>query len=95
MKNKVKDYSNVPAFLNINDAVKVTGLSSFSLRRGCKDGTIPHIKVGDKYMINIPKLLERDDSASVSKVAMLRRATPEKNLVFKHTSIPYRYRITI
>ena len=62
MKSKVIDYTKVPAFLSIKDAVRVTGLSAFSLRRGCKDGTIPHIMAGDKYMINIHLLLERDDS---------------------------------
>ena len=57
------DHLSFPPFLSINQAVKATGISSYSLRRGCKDGTIPHIKVGDKYLINYHKLLERDDSS--------------------------------
>lgn len=29
------------------------------LRNGCKDGTVPHIKSGTTYMINVPALLEK------------------------------------
>lgn len=46
-------------FLKIADACKATGLSKFYLRKGCKEGTIPHIKSGDTYYINIPALLKQ------------------------------------
>ena len=44
-------------FQKIADAVKTTGLSAYYLRKGCKDGTVPHIKSGKKYLINVPALL--------------------------------------
>ena len=44
-------------FQKIADAVKTTGLSAYYLRNGCKDGTVPHIKSGKKYLINVPALL--------------------------------------
>ena len=36
-----------------------TGLSRYFLRNGCKDGSIPHIKSGGVYYINIPALLKK------------------------------------
>ena len=46
-------------FQKITDAVWTTGLSAYYLRRGCKDGTIPHIKSGTTYFINVPALLRQ------------------------------------
>lgn len=54
---------NTP-FMKITDAVKATGLSAYYLRNGCKDGTIPHIVCGTKYLINVPALLEKLDKES-------------------------------
>ena len=51
-------------FMKINDACRTTGLSKFYLRKGCKEGTIPHIKSGDTYYINIQALLKKLDSES-------------------------------
>lgn len=52
----------VPAgtpFQKIVDACASTGLSQHFLRAGCKDGTIPHIKSGTTYYINVPALLKQ------------------------------------
>ena len=46
-------------FQKIPDACKSTGLSQYFLRQGCKNNTIPHIKSGSTYYINIPALLEK------------------------------------
>ena len=46
-------------FMKIPEAVKATGLSSYYLRNGCKDGTVPHVKSGGTYYINIPALLRQ------------------------------------
>lgn len=46
-------------FMKIKDACKITGLSCYFLRRGVKDGSIPHIKSGTVYLINIPALLRQ------------------------------------
>ena len=44
-------------FQKIQQACKTTGLSMYYLRNGCKDGTIPHVKSGGTYYINVPALL--------------------------------------
>lgn len=49
--------NNTP-FLKISDASNATGLSQNYLRQGCKNGSVPHIKIGAKYLVNIPKLLQ-------------------------------------
>ena len=45
-------------FQKITEACKTTGLSQYFLRQGCKDGTIPHVKSGGVYYINVPALME-------------------------------------
>lgn len=49
----------VPPFMTIERACEVTGLSQFFLRRGCKDGSVPCVKSGRVYMVNIPALLRK------------------------------------
>ena len=49
---------NTP-FLKIKDAVQATGLSAYYLRSGCKDGTVPHVRSGETYYINVPALLRQ------------------------------------
>ena len=46
-------------FQKIADAATTTGLSQFYLRRGCRDGSIPHIRSGTTYFVNIPALLQK------------------------------------
>lgn len=58
----------ITPFQKIPAASKTTGLSQHFLRNGCKDGTIPHVKSGTTYMINVPALLRQlgaDDGAEV------------------------------
>jgi len=49
---------NTP-FLKIVKASQVTGLSQYYLRQGCKDGSIPHIKSGQTFYVNVPALLRQ------------------------------------
>lgn len=46
-------------FQKIPQASKTTGLSQYFLRNGCKDGTIPHIRSGTVYLVNVPALLKK------------------------------------
>ena len=46
-------------FQLIRDAANTTGLSQYYLRAGCKAGTVPHIKSGVRYLINVPALLQQ------------------------------------
>ena len=50
----------VPAqrYQTIEHACKTTGLSMYYLRKGCKAGTVPHVKNGRIYMIDVPALYE-------------------------------------
>ncbi len=50
--------STVP-FQKIGDACRTTGLSQYFLRKGCKNGTVPHVKSGSTYYINVPELLRQ------------------------------------
>ena len=58
-----KEYTPSP-FLKIKDVAVVTGLSQFYLRKGCRDGSIPHITSGTTYFINLPALLRQLDEQS-------------------------------
>ena len=49
---------NTP-FLKIADAATATGLSQCFLRAGCRDGSVPHIKSGNTYYVNIPALMKK------------------------------------
>lgn len=50
------------SFMKIKDAARVTGLSMYYLRNGCKDGSVPHVKSGTVYLVNMPRLLEKLDA---------------------------------
>lgn len=45
-------------YQSIRNASYLTGLSQGSIRAGCKNGSIPHAKVGCEYCVNVPLLLE-------------------------------------
>ena len=46
-------------YQKIADACQTTGLSQFFLRKGCRDGTVPHLRSGRTYYIDVPALLEK------------------------------------
>ena len=46
-------------WMKIPTASKVPGLSQYFLRRGCRDGSIPHIMSGTVYLVNVPALLRK------------------------------------
>lgn len=48
-----------PPFQKIEDAVRSTGLSAYFLRRGCRDGSIPCVRSGRTYFVNVPGLLQQ------------------------------------
>ena len=51
-------------FMTIKEACNYTGLSQGFLRRGVKDGSIPAVSVGAKYMINMRLFFEKMDKES-------------------------------
>lgn len=50
---------HVEPYQKITDACRTTGLSQFFLRNGCRDGTVPHIRSGKTYYVNVPALLDK------------------------------------
>lgn len=59
--------ANDQPFQKITEACETTGLSAYYLRKGCKAGTIPHVKSGGVYYINIPVLLNELGSNTTTK----------------------------
>lgn len=57
-KNDTQSRSDVP-FQKIEDAVKTTGLSAYYLRQGCRSGTIPCVRSGRTFYVNVPELLQQ------------------------------------
>lgn len=46
-------------FQKIADTATITGLSQYYLRQGCRNGSVPHVKSGSVYFVNIPALLRK------------------------------------
>lgn len=46
-------------FQRIKDAATTTGLSQFFLRKGCKDGSVPCVKSGTTFYIDVPSLIAK------------------------------------
>ena len=59
VKKTMYKTDGIPPFLNIERACEVTGLSQYYLRNGCKDGSVPHVRSGRVYLINVPALLRQ------------------------------------
>ena len=51
-------------FQPISAAAVMTGLSRWYLLNGCKVGSVPHIRVGSDYRINMPQLLQQLQAAT-------------------------------
>lgn len=51
--------SNNTPFLKIEEAATATGLSRYFLRQGCRDGSVPHVRSGKTYFVNVPALLKK------------------------------------
>lgn len=46
-------------YVKLKEAVKITGLSEYYLRRGCRSGEIPSIRCGNVFYVNLPETLEK------------------------------------
>lgn len=46
-------------FQSIKETCITTGLSQYSLRQGCRNGTVPHIRIGTKILVNVPLLIDK------------------------------------
>lgn len=54
-KQTAKDnsFNNCKPFCTITEAIQATGLAGYYLRQGVRSGWIPHIRCGNKIMINM------------------------------------------
>lgn len=55
---------NFQPFQKIPEACRTTGLSQYYLRRGCREGSIPHLRSGSTIYVNIPALLRQLGASS-------------------------------
>ena len=46
-------------FLSVRETARATGLGEAYIRRGLKQGTIPHLMTGKKVLVNVPMLVQR------------------------------------
>lgn len=60
--------SEEKAFISIKEAVRLTGISEFSIRRMISNREIAHICCGNKFLINRVKLFEHLEAVSLSNV---------------------------
>ena len=56
---KQAETNNSAPFQRIPAACRITGLSQHYLRAGCRNVSIPHVKSGNTYYINVPALLRQ------------------------------------
>ena len=47
-----------PTMLPIREVAERTGLSYYSLRKGCLTGTIIHVRCGNRFYINLDRLID-------------------------------------
>ena len=47
-----------PRMMTIRSVAKLGVLPEFALRRGVREGWCPGIRVGNRYLINVDKLIE-------------------------------------
>lgn len=52
-------------FQKIPEACKTTGLSQHFLRKGCRDGSIPCVRSGTTFYVNVPLLIEKLNAAQL------------------------------
>ena len=55
----VNEEMHVPTMLSLRETAKKTGLSYDYLRKACNRNEIVHIRCGNKFLINIEKLVEQ------------------------------------
>lgn len=48
----------------IEAAAKLSGASQYFIRLGCRNGTIPCVRSGRKYLVNMPLFMEQLDKLS-------------------------------
>ena len=71
---------DIPVMVTIREAASKTGLSYDYLRKACLTQTITHIRCGNRYLINLEKLvkiLNQDPGRRKRKPADMGESNPE------------------
>lgn len=58
-----------PRYQKIKDACRATGLSQYYLRKGCIEGTVPHIRSGRVYYVDVHALTMMPSAGAELKVS--------------------------
>ncbi|MDE5936420.1 MAG: helix-turn-helix domain-containing protein [Ruminococcus sp.] len=67
--NNITINRNIPRMETINKAAEITGLSKHFIRQKAVNGEIVCIRAGNKYLINIDKLIEYFNKGDLSAPA--------------------------
>lgn len=54
--------SEIKQFATIREAAEITGLSECFFRRGVRNGSVPYIRSGVKYLVRLPQFLAQLDA---------------------------------
>jgi hypothetical protein len=57
--SRTKIYDKSLPFQTIEQTCRTTGLSQYYLRKGCRDGSIPCVRSGRVFYIDVPALVEK------------------------------------
>ena len=62
--------TNEAVYQKLEATCRITGISVYALRRGCRDGSIPHVVRAGKYLVNVPALLRmlEDESKAGGRI---------------------------
>ena len=64
MPKRTQRNESVP-FHNVDETSRLTGISTYALRRSIKSGICPHIRVGNAFLINVPALLKQLEAGGI------------------------------
>lgn len=70
MKNTENNFIQ-PVFQPINTTAEISGVSPWYLRQLLKNGKLPHIRAGNKVLVNVPRLLAELDAQSTNSLVTL------------------------
>ena len=56
-------------YMSRKEAAAYTGLSYHFIRKGTENGTIPHIMSGNRFLVNVPMLLQKLEEESTREVS--------------------------
>lgn len=58
----------IAPYQSIRGASRISGLAQGYIRAGCRDGTIPCLRVGKEYRINMPLFLQQLEAESTANL---------------------------